>query len=1166
MRVPEALLESFVGLAAASAGKTGLRAAASRAAIAGLTAVGLPSRLRDRYGNTALYHAVDANRPPETLSALVAAGVPANAREGKHETPLHRAARNNASPAVFEVLLRAGADAGATRWGSVTPLHHAAAYCSDPAVIGTLLAAGAEVNAKSQEGSPLHRAAGKNPNPAIIEALLAAGAKVNAKNWSGTPLHRAAADNPNTAVIETLLTAGAKVNANYRGETPLDRAAADNPNVAVIETLLAAGAEVNATGGRETPLHRAAAHNPNVAVIEVLLAAGADIGARSEYGRNTPLHEAAVHGQNVAAIEALVAAGADLDATDSLGRTPLHRSAWSGSPEVIEALVAAGAAVNSRDCLGWTPLHTAADGNYNAGVAEILLEAGSDPAAGDRYGRTPLHLAAVIRRPPALPCSMRVIPPRKAVKNALLAAGADTGARDNADRRPFDRNSVEQEIHPPHRKYREGAADRTLAVGESQVVAIAFDAPVRVEVTNISGSVAVEPYRRRGVFRIVGRKPGRSVVHFFRGGCWGSGESADEPRYRSGVRHTLGSRFGRRPRYSFTLSFEVISPLLAAARKDPNPEVIAGLVAAGEDLRASDRRGRTLLDFAISRGGGAPGAVDALLAAGVDATWTKHKNMPLHRAARRSTRPEIIRSLVSAGAEVGARWPIVDKCNETPLHFAARHNPNPAVIEELVAAGAKVGARARHKRTPLHLAASRNPNPQVLRALANGGAKPDARDHRRRTALHLAVLRRAKPGVLAELLAEGADPNARDDDGRTALHLAVSPPPEDARFPLPDRERIRETVEILLRAGAAVDARDAGGRSPLHDAARDSRSSPSSVVGIETLAAAGAGLEDRDRHGRAPLHLAAAYGSTAPVEALLRAGADPNRRDDSGETALHALAARCDATAETVEALLDAGGRRDLRNHWGETPAERGALHRNTAVFGALRPAAALEDAAAVEEAKRWIRRHAKRLGHARAFHSKRVGACDGVIRPRALEIVRSNEPLSPEARRLLDGIACRCAGHPAVGKRFLKKVGIFERVSPPPVLPPGGPARDPIYRGKEVFYGLRSGPAARQAIRWLDRHAEHLRRQPFFAGLSFAARGPVMDPDLSTVVERWGLSDPWEGLTYRSRELLERLPRRRDGQVWPRFVRIARVYRRTSVEFSRSMAGPSSPEREAAR
>ena len=1162
MRVPDGLLESVVGLAAASAGKTGLRAAVSRAAIAGLTAVGLPSRLRDRYGDTALHHAVDANRSPETLSALLAAGVPANAPEGRRETPLHRAAKDNAGPAVFEVLLRAGAEVGATEWGSVTPLHDAAAHCSDPAVIGILLAAGAKVDAKSQEGFPLHRAAGKNPNPAVVEALLAAGAEVNAKSWREKPLHRAAADNPNPAVVEALLAAGAEVNAKSRRGTPLHRAAADNPNPAVIETLLAAGAEVNATRRGKTPLHRAAAHNPNAEVIEVLLAAGADTGARSEYGRNTPLHEAVVRGQNLAVIEALVAGGADLDATDGFGRTPLHRSASSGSPEVIEALVTAGAAVNSRDRLGWTPLHTAAYDNFNAGVAEILLKAGSDPEAGDRRGRTPLHLAAMIRRPPALPTAQGVIPRRKAVKNALLAAGADTDARDNADRRPFDRKSVEQEIHPP----RGERADRTLAVGESQVAAIAFDAPVRVEVTNISGSVAVEPYRRRGVFRIVGRKPGRSVVHFFRGGCWGSGESADEPGSLSGIRHTLGSRFGRRPRYAFTLSFEVVSPLLAAARRDPNPEVIAGLVAAGEDLRASDERGRTLLDLAISRGGGAPGAVDALLDAGVDATWTKLENMPLHRAARYSTRPEIIRSLVSAGAEVGARWPIVSKCNETPLHFAARHNPNPAVIEELAAAGAKVGARARNKRTPLHLAASRNPNPQVLRALANRGAKLDARDHRRRTALHLAVLHRAEPGVLAELLAAGADPNARDEDGRTALHLAVSPPPEDARFPLPDGERIRETVGILLSAGAAVDARDTGGRSPLHDAARGSQDSPSSAVGIETLVDAGAGLEDRDRHGRAPLHLAAAYGSTAPVEALLRAGADPNRRDDGGETALHALAARCDATADAFEALLDAGGRRDLRNRRGETPAERGGLHRNTAVFGALRPAAAPRDAAAVEEARRWIRRHAKRLGHSRAFCSKRLGACDGVIRPRPLEIVRSGEEISPEARRLLDGIACGCAGHPAVGKRFLKKVWIFERVPPPPVFPPGGPARDPIYRGEEVFYGLRSGPAARQAIRWLDRHAEGLRRQPFFSGLSFAARGPVMAPDLSTVVERWDLSDPWEGLTYRSRELLRRLPRRRDDQVWPRFVRIARVYQRTSVEFSRSMAGSSSPDRGTAR
>ena len=68
---------------------------------------------------------------------------------------------------------------------------------------------------------------------------------------------------------------------------------------------------------------------------------------------------------------------------------------------------------------------------------------------------------------------------------------------------------------------------------------------------------------------------------------------------------------------------------------------------------------------------------------------------------------------------------------------------------------------------------------------------------------------------------------------------------------------------------------------------------------------AGADPNARDESGSTPLHAAAMSATGEAVTALLEAGADPNAREVDGQTPLHWAA--WSATGEAVTALLEAG-------------------------------------------------------------------------------------------------------------------------------------------------------------------------------------------------------------------------------------------------------------------
>jgi ankyrin repeat protein len=147
--------------------------------------------------------------------------------------------------------------------------------------------------------------------------------------------------------------------------------------------------------------------------------------------------------------------------------------------------------------------------------------------------------------------------------------------------------------------------------------------------------------------------------------------------------------------------------------------------------------------------------------------------------------------------------------------------------------------------------------------------------------------------VVEILLTAGADVNARDRAGRTALRWALS---------WGDQATM---VERLLRAGAEVDARDAEGETPLISAAILGRERCARVL-LTARADPEATAHEGSVAGATPLMLAASFGHPGVVGALLAAAANVRARDPEGRTAR--LLAELGRQDLEVIRLLEAAG------------------------------------------------------------------------------------------------------------------------------------------------------------------------------------------------------------------------------------------------------------------
>lgn len=201
-------------------------------------------------------------------------------------------------------------------------------------------------------------------------------------------------------------------------------------------------------------------------------------------------------------------------------------------------------------------------------------------------------------------------------------------------------------------------------------------------------------------------------------------------------------------------------------------------------------------------------------------------------------------------------------------------------FEGLVEQGASVGARGGEP-APLALAAlsmKEGQGPEAIEELARLGAKLDEPEGPYGATLAMLVSASGPLAALAALAKAGADLDARDAGGETALHKVAS-------------GGWMEEAELARRARALMEL--------------------------------GASVEAPDALGATALHRACAAGRLACAQALLAAGANPNASNKQGSTPLMLLAIKIPRQAARIASeLLGAGADPDQADHAGFTPTD----------------------------------------------------------------------------------------------------------------------------------------------------------------------------------------------------------------------------------------------------
>ncbi len=180
-------------------------------------------------------------------------------------------------------------------------------------------------------------------------------------------------------------------------------------------------------------------------------------------------------------------------------------------------------------------------------------------------------------------------------------------------------------------------------------------------------------------------------------------------------------------------------------------------------------------------------------------------------------------------------------------------------------------------------------------------------------------------------LIAGTDVNLRDKrSGTTALEHAV-------------RNANREMVQLLLAAGANVNAKDAEGETVLMMLDDDATSDL-----VWDLLNAGAGVNLKDNLGNTPLMQAATLNNLEALKTLLDAGADVNLRNKQGRTAL--LLAASEGLVNNVRALVLGGADINAIDEDAKDALAHAAENDHAAVVRFLKSKGALETIARVEK------------------------------------------------------------------------------------------------------------------------------------------------------------------------------------------------------------------------
>ncbi len=352
-------------------------------------------------------------------------------------------------------------------------------------------------------------------------------------------------------------------------------------------------------------------------------------------------------------------------------------------------------------------------------------------------------------------------------------------------------------------------------------------------------------------------------------------------------------------------------------------DVVYKLLDLGAQAQIRDKAGRTPLDLVllypdrveaaniaerlIQRGANQSFPefawfVKAVRAMDYSSVRYEDDNTPLHEAVMRKQKGFVI-FLLDRRVALNVR----NRLGNAPLHEAIKMG----WLEGaglLLAGGADPNVRNAENGTPLHIAMPEAIMLSGTKLLLKYKADPTLKDNGGNTPLHIAVQNGYPTEILSTLVAAGASANSANSAGDTPLILAV-------------RSGHLEFAPPLIENGADLFLQNLKQESALSLAVASGTQAVDAVVTKTNVA-------QRDNLGNGVLATAVGLeGSDEVISLLLSKGADPNLRNNSGDTALHVAVRR---NLESQGSIL-LGAKADIfsMNTRGESPLILGLEHKD---------------------------------------------------------------------------------------------------------------------------------------------------------------------------------------------------------------------------------------------
>ncbi len=636
-------------------------------------------------------------------------------------------------------------------------------------------------------------------------------------------------------------------------------------------------------------------------------------------------------------------------------------AAWNPEPRVLDLLVRYGADVNREFPLGRTSLMAAARFN-NSQVVQRILELGADPARVDVNGQTALHVGAAYTEDYSVPdvlaeggtpfllCDKKG---KTAFELAITRQNNQMVLEGLIDLfgDPYYKNLQGDNLYSLVFRIR----DNSL---RSHLVRYLYDGKFPLILQNREGQTPLEEAESLGLGQVVhelqiyreqlqndlfqemelftGESPRYSKVkeYLLRGADPFSLNPVQLSPYHLAVvggypeifRLLLEYRGNRFPFEQGLEDFNRNMPFFALSHSEDNAlALLSMLLDLGYSPDLVDPDGNPLLTQSLYS---SLKAADLLLKKGADTEIREPYDVtPLMRAGALDNGAEASALLLKYGADENAR----DDDGWQPLFYTVLFGGSEQTVEELLQAGADINEIDNYGSSVLLWSAAYSQDPGMLEFLVKeGGASLHQRDKDGWIPLMAALHWKNTPRVAALFLEALPDGRVKDGLGRTVesylddytedleasdgyslktlLKRRVYPP--DA-VPVSDLDlSLHETaewgrdprmVELLVDAGAGVDAPDRDGWTPLMKAA--AYNTPGMV---KALLDKGADPEYATRFGWTPLHTAGWSDYAMNTKILLDYGADPSAPDREGWTPFH-WAVRNHAPLEALEYLYQTG-------------------------------------------------------------------------------------------------------------------------------------------------------------------------------------------------------------------------------------------------------------------